>query len=336
MRHCARSLALAAVVAAFAVAARPAGAGFSDILRRIGHTMGPVLLTRDVLARPGEEVTLHASLRSGLRLGGMGGVRLQFHLEERRIDQVASDADGDASVRWTAPAEPGNYRIRVRVKADDQPADGKAIAPAHLLVAVRKPDTPITIVDLDKTLVGSGFHTVLLGGGRAKPMDGSGVVLARLATTHTIVYLTHRPDFLGPTSKGWLASNGYPPGPVLTSTLGGLLEGSGSYKTQRLADLARNFKNLRVGIGDKVSDAQAYAAHGLVSILILHVDWSDDDPDDFEDVAGQLAALPASVHVVTNWAEVNHILFSGARRPAGPMISRLRAVAAELRRRGKD
>jgi len=327
-------LAAAAVLLA---AAGPVRAGFSDILRRVRDELGRVLLAHDVLARPGEAITLRASLRGGFRLEGVQGVRIQFHLQERRLGEGTSGGDGDVEVRWTAPAEPGDYAVRVRVKPADQPDDeDDHVAPARLLVAVRKPEAPLAIVDLDKTLVASGFQWVLLGGGRAEPMDGSRLVLSRLARTHTIVYLTHRPDFLGPTSKNWLDGHGYPLGPVLTSTLGGLMDGSGAYKTRRLADLARNFKNLKVGIGDKVSDAQAYAAHGLTSILILHVDWSEDDPEDYEDLAAELAGLPESVHVVTNWSAVAEVLFDGADRPAGPMIRRLRRVAADLRRRGKD
>ena len=317
-------------------AAGPVRAGFGDWLRRIRNELGQVLLAQDVLCRPGEEVDLRASLRGGFRLEGVEGVRLQFHLNERRIDQVTSNADGDVQTRWTAPSEPGDYGIRVRVKPDDQPDDeDDHVAPTRLLVAVRKPDVPIAIVDLDKTLVASGFHRVLLGAG-PEPMAGSKVVLARLAPKHTIVYLTHRPDFLGPTSKQWLDRHGYPRGPLLTSTLSGLIEGSGRFKTRRLTDLSKQFKNLKVGIGDKISDARAYATLGMKSILILPVDWSDDDPEEFEDLASDLAALPDAVHVVTNWAAVSEILFEGARHPPDPMIRRLRNVAADLRRRGED
>ncbi len=317
-------------------AAGPVRAGFGDWLRRVRDELGRVLLAQDVLCTPGEEVDLRASLRGGFRLEGVEGVRLQFHLDQRRIDQVTSNADGDVLTRWTAPEEPGNYRIRVRVKPVDQPEDeDDHVPPTRLLVAVRKAETPIAVVDLDKTLVASGFHRVLLGAG-PKPMPGSKVVVARLARKHTILYLTHRPDFLGPTSKDWLDRHGYPLGPVLTSTLGGLIEGSGPYKARQLAGLAKTYKNLNVGIGDKISDARAYAERGLTSILILPVDWSDDDPEDFEDLASDLAALPDAVHVVTNWAEVSEILFEGARHPPDPMIRRLRGVAADLRRRGED
>ncbi|GAG47411.1 unnamed protein product, partial [marine sediment metagenome] len=86
-------IAAAAVVVAGMAAPGPARAGIGDIIRSVRDRVGPVLLARDLLVAPGEEVTLHASLRDGFRLGGVAGVRIQFHLDERRIDEVTSDAD---------------------------------------------------------------------------------------------------------------------------------------------------------------------------------------------------------------------------------------------------
>ena len=320
---------LAAVVCAGACAA--VRAGFSDLLNKVKDRVGPALLANDVLAEPGAEVMLEASLRSGLRLTGEEGRRIQFHLDERRLGEVRSDRDGNASVRWTAPETPGDYVVRVRVKPDDQP--DKPAEDTQLLVAVRKADAPMVVVDLDKTVVASGFAWVLLGG--AKPMAGANLVLERLAKSHTIVYLTHRPDFLGPKSKRWLTENRFPTGPVLTSTLGGFLKGSGDYKADRIASLKQTYPNLAVGIGDKISDARAYADHGLNSILILHVDWSEDDPEDYEKLARELASLPAEVHVVTNWSDVSAILFERAVRSKEAMETRLRQAARDLRGRRK-
>lgn len=322
-------LLVAAVCLCSPAAAR---ARFADLLKHLKDRVGPVLLARDVLVEPGEEVTLEAGLRSGLRLTGEAGRRIQFHLGERRLGQAAGDRDGNAAVRWTAPERCGDYFVRVRVKPDDQPE--RKIQDTQLLVAVRKADTPLVVVDLDKTVVASGFARVLLGG--AKPMAGANLVLQRLAKNHTIVYLTHRPDFLGPKSKRWLAENRFPTGPVLTSTLGGFIKGSGDYKTDRIAAIKRTYRNLAAGIGDKISDARAYADQGLVSILILHVDWSEDDAEDYEKLAAELAALPQTVHVVTNWPDVAAVLFEQAVRSKEAMEKRLRGVARDLRRRGKD
>lgn len=326
--------AAAALAAALAVlaAAAPAPAGLGDILDKVRDRIGSVLLAEDMLVEPGADVTLRASLRSGLRLSGITGLRLQFHLEGERLGQEASDQDGNVAVAWRAPDAPGDYVIRVRVKPDDQPE--RPVDETRLLVAVRKPDAAVVVVDLDKTVVASGFARVLVGG--ARPMEGAAVVMQRLAKDHTIVYLTHRPDFLGSSSKAWLTDNGFPVGPVLTSTIGSFVSGSGTYKAARIDVLKRTYRNLVVGIGDKTSDARAYAEHGLRSILILGVDWSEDDPEDFEKLAAELAALPETVQVVSNWSEVAAILFEKASSPKQAMEKRLRETARSLRRRGKD
>ena len=319
--------------AAVCLAAGPQAQGaLGDIVEKVRGRVGSALLTEDQIVEPGAEVTLRASLRSGLRLSGVPGKRIQFHLAEQLLGEAVSDQDGNASLKWQAPAAPGDCVLRVRLMPDDQPE--KPVGDTVLLLAVRKADTPIVVVDLDKTLVASGFAWVLLGG--AKPMDGADVVMRRLAKNHTIVYLTHRPDFLGPSSRKWLDDNAFPRGPILTSTMGGLASGSGTYKTGRLDLLKRTYKNLVVGIGDKSSDAKAYADNGLRSILILHVDWSKDDPEAYEKLAAELAALPETVQVVTNWSQVASILFEKAACPKREMEKRLRQVADDLRRRGKD
>ena len=323
-------LSLAAMVL-LCLAVAPARAALTDILDQAREKLGPVLLARDLLVEPDAEVTLEASLRTGLRLTGIEGKRIQFLLADEPIGEVRSNRTGDVALRWKAPAKPGDSVIKVRVNPQDQPA--QPIEDTELLVAARKADTPIAVVDLDKTVVASGFAWVLLGD--ARPMAGANLVLGRLAKTHTIVYLTHRPDFLGALSRKWLATNGFPTGPVLTSTLGGLMAGSLTYKNARLEAVRQTFKNVAVGIGDKASDAKVYADNGLRSILILQVDWSDDEAEDYEKLAAELAALPDSVQVVTNWAQVSDVLFNKAAFLKRDMENRLRDVARELRARGK-
>jgi hypothetical protein len=150
------------------------------------------------------------------------------------------------------------------------------------------------------------------------------------------VYLTQRPDFLAPSSKRWLAENAFPPGPVLTTTMETLLAGSGPYKTSRLQAIRKTFPNVVAGIGDKFSDAKAYADNGVRPILIMQVDWSRDNPEDFEKPAAELAALPDLVQVVTDWSQISSLLFEKASFPKQDMEKRLRDAAKELRKKGKD
>ena len=326
---------LAALLACAAVTfgmAGPAAAGLTDILDQAREKIGPVLLGRDILTLPDQEVTLEASLRSGLRLTGIEGKRVQFLLDNQTLGEVRTNKSGDVAVKWKVPAKPGDYRITVRLNPQDQPE--KPIADTDLLLGARKAETPMVVVDLDRTVVASGFTWVLLGG--AKPMAGSSTVMQHLAKDHTVVYLTHRIDFLGPSSKQWLTDNGFPAGPVLTSTLGGLLSGSGTYKTGRLEAIRQTFKNVAVGIGDKCSDAKAYADNGMRAILILQVDWSETDPEYYEKVAAELAALPDAVQVVSNWSQISAILFNKVSCPKQEMETRIRDLAKELRARKKD
>ncbi|HUS46040.1 MAG TPA: hypothetical protein VM219_08425 [Phycisphaerae bacterium] len=320
-------LMIACLAMAGAATPRPASGGIGDLVDSIRGRLEPVLLAYDLLVPPGEEVALKASLRTGFRLEGIEGKRIRFLFGEELIGQAGTDERGDAAVAWKAPAEPGDYRITVRVHPEDQPK--REAADAELLVVARPSDARIVIVDLDKTVVASGFVRVLAGG--AKPMPGAGVVLDRLAEDHTVAYLTHRPDFLGTSSKQWLARHRFPSGPVLTSTLGGLLSGSGAYKAERLSALTQTFRNVVVGIGDKISDVRAYAENNLRAVLILHVDWSEDDPEDYEELADELADLPDGIHVVTNWSQIADILFHAATHSKQDMEDRLRAIARDLR-----
>ena len=327
-------MALAPLIFAAAVlpAPAPARAGVGDLVDTVRSRLDPVLLAFDALVEPGTEVELQASLRTGLRLEGIAGKRLQLLRGEELLAEARTDEDGNAAVPWKVPDEPGDYFFAVRVHPDDQPP--RPAPDAELLVAARPADSKLIITDLDKTVVASGFFRVLVGG--AQPMPGAAAVLQRLAPDHTIVYLTHRPDVFGPTSKRWLGDNGFPRGPLLTSTLSGFVSGSGRYKTDRLGALRATFKTIVAGIGDKISDARAYADSGMESVLLLDVDWSEDDPEDYEKLADDLAALPDAVQVVTNWSQIADILFKGADFPKADMEKRLRDVASDLRRQRKD
>jgi hypothetical protein len=301
----------------------------SDILDQAREQLGPVILASDMIVEPGQEVTLSASLRSGLKLEGIESKRLQFILDGKVLSEVRTNNRGDVVLKWKVPEKAGNSVFTVRLNPADQPEH--PVNDATLLVAARPKDAPLVIVDLDRTVVASGFAKVLLG--TAKPMDGAAVVLQRIAKQSTVVYLTYRPDFLGPASKEWLADNGFPAGPVLTSNTGSLVVGSGTYKNTRLAELRKTYTNITTGIGDKLSDAKTYADSGLKSLLLLQIDWTETDPKYYERMANDLAALPDTVHVVTNWAQVSACLLDKTAFPKAPVEKRLRDLARELRSR---
>ncbi len=315
--RCATAAALLAALAAMS------GCGAQEVL--LG-TRGSYLFTAmDALAVPGEEIDLRAQLRGGDMLRGRGGYAVRFHRDAKLYKVAETDADGIAAVSF-APKTPGDHVFTAELApiglAEEPPA------PLELLVACRKPDAPLAVVDLDRTVVATGFHTVLVGS--PEPMADSRQVLARLARKSTIVYLTHRPDYFSLKSKAWLREHKYPPGPLLLSTPGAFLKGSGAYKSEMLERLGKRFRKIEIGIGDKISDAQAYHANGLKAFLILQVPQAA-APETLDALADELEKLDDEVQVVTHWRQIEQVLFDKGSHPRSAMQRRLRKLAAEAR-----
>lgn len=259
---------------------------------------GYLLYAQDVIVTPGTEVSLKAKLRGGPLLTGKNLTQIRFYIGGAFVNSALTDENGDCSLKFT-PRQTGDYIFTVEV--DPIGFDDKAPAPVKLLLACRDGGEPIIVVDLDKTLVADGFDKVLLS--KAEPMADSVTVMTTLAKTNTIVYLTHRPDLLGPKSKNWLAENKYPTGPVLLSNADQFAEGSEAFKTKMLKELKDNFRNANIGIGDKISDARAYQANSITPYLILSI-APDASSFSLKRLAASLNDLDDRVQVVTSWQQI--------------------------------
>ena len=305
------------------LAAILAGCGAQGTL--LGTEGGYLLTASDLLCLPGREARLRAKLQGGDLLKAQPGYVVRFYEDGRLFKAAQTDAHGAASVSFTPPSA-GDYRFQV----DVSPA-GFADAPPgsqELLVACRQSDQPIVVVDMDRTVVASGFHMVLLGD--PEPMPGSAGLLAKLAETHSIVYLTHRPDYFGPKSKAWLKRYSYPEGPVLLASVSGFLKGSGQFKGEMLEEMTESFSRIEMGIGDKVSDAAAYWRNGLKSFLIVQAPTGD-DPAAYEALADRLATLPDEVQVVTSWQQIASVIFAGSSFPRSITEGELRNKAEAIK-----
>ena len=202
------------------------------------------------------------------------------------------------------------------------------------MVSAREKDTAFVVVDLDHTTVGSSFLMVLTG--QAEPMADAQDALRTIGEQYSLIYLTHRPEEMGITTKQWLIDHDFPRAPLLMAQLSQSIGSSGEFKTERLAKIKEAFPGLAIGIGDKLSDAEAYLANGMTAYLIPHY---DDDGNDMRDMARQIDAMTKSdrLNVVDTWAEIEVGIFHKISYPAAKYTQRLRRRAAELdRRRGDD
>ena len=300
------------------------GCGAQSVI--LGTESSYLFTVMDRLAPANQRIELRVRLQGGDLLQAQTGYVVRFYRDGKLFKAAQTDAGGVAEVSFTPP-EAGDYRFLVDVAQAGLPE--KAPNPQELLVASRQADAPIAIVDLDKTVVASGFHRVLIGD--PAPMAGSAALLQRLASTHTVVYLTHRPDYFGIKSKAWLKEHDYPPGPVLLSSISGFLKGSGAYKSDMLRQLKEHFERIEIGIGDKISDALAYHENSMKSFVILQIPESD-DPAVYERMAAALEDLPEVIAVVTNWGQIERALFEEASFPPSALKNRLRQMADQRKK----
>ena len=306
-----------------------------DVLSKVTLSAehGALFYAFDALACPGQTVDLTARLLSVKEHEPLDGAEIEFLKADRPVGRAVTDEDGYARVSWKVP-KVGDYVFTAKVVKVPRSKYKPMLQcpPASLLVAARKRKTKFIVIDLDHTVVASGFFRVLFGG--AKPMPDAATTIRELAKKHGIIYLTHRPDLLMVKSKNWLEAHNFPRAPLLVSKLRQAFGDSGKFKTTRIKALRKRFPYIRVGIGDKLSDAQAYVANGLRAYLIPHYD--PDDPKEMEKMAGEILRLDNRVQVVDGWKDIRAGILRGKRFPPKAYARRLRQRAKQLRQQRKD
>ncbi|NIA21858.1 MAG: hypothetical protein GWP05_07830 [Anaerolineaceae bacterium] len=295
----------------------------------LGQVLGkapPTLNVADALIQPGQTARIVIKLGRGF---GRATVKsypaVKVSITDAGGNEVFSERT-DQGGRMTFERKfrkAGNYFFRARV---EKKIDDKTVTPVLFCVYVRPKESALVICDLDRTLVQSGFERVLAG--LARPFDHAGDVLWRLVKERqmTVIYLTQRPDFFDASSRMWLRRNEFPPGPLFTSDLKGLIGGSGSFKAGQIARLKQKFPNLRLAIGDKYSDIAAYAENKVPSILIPHIKWSKDKRKYWQKLLRNMKGIRGDVPVCRNWFEIEEAIFKKTRFPPSRMIDKIKEM----------
>ncbi|KKL66820.1 hypothetical protein LCGC14_2141170 [marine sediment metagenome] len=290
---------------------------------------GTLLYAFDSLAYPGKSVDLIARVLAVRKMDHPKDVTIEFLHAGRSLGKVKTDEEGYAKLVWTPP-KAGDYQMTARITAvpDSDYNDMLKVTPTPLLVAARARKSRMIVIDLDHTVVASSFFRVIVGG--AKPMPKAAEVIGQLSKKYGIVYLTHRPDLLTVKSKTWLSKNGFPRAPLLVSKLSQAIGDSGKFKTGRLRELRKQYPNVAIGIGDRVTDVKAYVDNGLKAYLIPHYDRNDDD--DVDDMAEDIGKIRTDIQVVDGWEQIGASILRGQKFPAAPFARKLRARAEWLRK----
>jgi hypothetical protein len=223
------------------------------------------LAVDDVLARPGQPVELRAKLESNSIAGtDLKGARVEFRLDGKVLGTALTDDDGVALFRVDAPLT-GDHSIKASFEGNEDYLRAEYLA----LLAVRRADDAMMVLDIDWTISMTDNLNTALGSSDSPPLRNAPEVVERLAGTYSPVYVTARARQLRKRTLSWLNRYGFPRGPVF------FLEpkryptyNEAAYKAAVLVPMKKTFPGLRFGVGNKESDVESHQAAGLPCLLI--------------------------------------------------------------------
>ncbi len=203
-----------------------------------------------------------AQRQRGWLLGGVEDVQVRFSVDGQEVASAVTDERGFAK----AIADVDGPGDRFAASAD---FDGRSFRDEDLLVEWRS-DRVIVACDIDATISQTSltalfFHEI---DETSMPIEDSPEVLTKLAANFQLLYVTARPRFTLEKTRAWVEEHGYPIQPVVTSLAARDALGQTGYKTRTLNSLRKHYGNLLIGIGNTDIDAESYAIHDMLVLLV--------------------------------------------------------------------
>ncbi len=230
-----------------------------------GACGSPVLSVDDAAVMSGEKTHLVAYLERDAVLGirrSVEHVKVRFFADDREVGEDDTDKDGRASVHVLVPPDVQRFTARAFVERRQLYAAGEVVTWNRRRV--------IIAVDVDHTIAQTDYKELLLDKDEDEisPLKRSVKTLNTLTQDYHVLYLTARPRFLRDKTRAWLREKGFPEGPLLTAEGVRQTVRSERFKRGKLHELRGYWPTLRIGIGNKASDAEAYGANEMLAIIL--------------------------------------------------------------------
>jgi len=246
------------------------------------------ILAFDALTELNKPVDLHCKVeRKNLLRGDLQNANVTITVNGTQVAKVVTDKQGVATANYI-PKELGTYTI---IFECEESAD-YSNAQASSSLFCRDKTKPAIVIDIDHTIADIAMEKFLVTRTKdIKPLPGAKEVLDELTKTYDLIFLTARDKHLLHRTKEWLSINRFPSAPVIFRDMSREAFSESKFKTEKIAQLKATWTNITCGIGDKLSDAQAYLANGLKAIII--------SPKE---------ELPKQSHSVQQWQQIKALL----------------------------
>jgi hypothetical protein len=201
----------------------------------------------------------------GLTAHRLSNVEVCFHSGGKELACTRTDQVGYAVATGRIPPGARSLEARASVK-------GHALQ-AQAQVLHRPPGRTILVCDVDGTISQSDYHALVSSVLSEKDIKSRAVpdaaeTLQRLSRQYNIVYLTDRPVYLHYQSYRWLSDHGFPSAPVICAPDLRISKNVLEYKRTIIAKLKELYPDALIGFGNEETDAEAYAAEGMLAIMI--------------------------------------------------------------------
>ncbi|MHC4985692.1 MAG: Ig-like domain-containing protein [Planctomycetota bacterium] len=299
----------------------------------IGVEEGVLLVGYDCLTYPGQSTPVVARLARGSDLKPIGGVTISFYQDDVNfIGTAVTDDRGIAQIE-ILPTRVGDYRFTAQITemASFHPQGWLTVSPAPLLVAARDPETPLALVDLDRTIAQSDFIQAV--DEEAKPILDSRAVLTRLGSRYSLVYLVDHPQAMSRQAKRWLSDRSFPPAPLLLVGHDEQADDAETDTQRQVREIQGTFQQSELLITGNLPDA-ADPADGspLTTFWLVQI---EQDSQALRALADQMSDpwTVGQAQVVDEWRQIEVSVFHGVRGSPTQLAERLRRLADELESR---
>jgi hypothetical protein len=225
-----------------------------------------ILSVDDSVAVDSKPVTLVAYAERAQMLGlrsDIEHVTVSFLVDGKEIRRADTGDGGRAVVELPLPRQGiSSFGVRAILDGRERQTTGT--------IFTWRENRPILAIDIDNTICRTEYEDLIFKTQdvESSPIPGSRETLTDLSRDFYIAYVTARPRIYVEKTRWWLNNNGFPAGPVVTTPR---LRDMIKYKTLKrkmLANLRQRWPNLLIGIGNNRHDADAYAANGMLALIV--------------------------------------------------------------------